>query len=105
MAYYKHTIKMTFRNGKSFVIYANDFMMKKGPDSHYTRIWFHGKPQINIMSGSPNVFEEGEFYMYNLFPVKSNLFELFPDDWDQEDEQFNIIDELYVNSKGIERDE
>jgi hypothetical protein len=101
MAERKMMIKLTFRNGKELILYPNDISFHKSSGSQYNRIWFDGLPQVKIFSGIPNVFYEGEYYLYNGAPIKQNLFDYFPDDWDKEDEQFNVIDVIFVNSKGI----
>ena len=102
---YQFTVRIKFRNGKTLTVYSNDCNLRNDGLTPRARLYFHNEPQINIKSGSPNTFREGEYYLYNGSPVKQNLFELFPGDWDKEDEQFNVIDEIIVNSKGVDVDE
>jgi len=98
---YKYTIRIRFRNEKVMTINSNQLSIQKDPEFNRFRLWFDEKPQLKILSGQPNVFREGEYSLHNCAPVKENLFEYFPDDWDKDDERFNVIDEVIVNTKGI----
>jgi len=103
--FFNYTIHIKFRNGKELVLFKNDLTIQKDNGSYKPRMWFDDKPQILILSGSPNIFNENEYYLYNCSPVKVNLFEEFPEDWDKTDEQFNVIDEVFVNTAGVIRHE
>ena len=102
MTNYKFTIKITFRNGKELVLYSNDVSLRSGTGGDRFALWVDNEPVVRIFMGQPNVFVEGEYTIHNGAPIKSNLFKYFPEDWDQNDEQFNVIDAVYVNSKGVQ---
>jgi len=102
---YQYNIRLTFRNKKILSIDCNILNNIKDGGSSKNRLWIDGKPCVRLKAGSPNMFTPGEFYLYNATPVKANLFEYFPEDWDKTDPQFNIIDVVLINTKGIQKHE
>lgn len=105
MAKYQFMIRITFRNGKILTRYTNQLSIQTDPGYNKFRLWFDGKPQLKILKGQPNIWESGEYTLHHCTPVKENLFDYFPDDWDKDDERFNVVDEVYVSSRGITTDD
>ena len=101
----QYIIKIKFRTGNVMTVYSEDFSYRKPSRTPYFYIYFNGdKQMIKVISGQPDVFIEGETQFHNCEPTQ-NLFDIMPDDFDKTNDAINLIDDVYVYSKGLTQHE
>ncbi len=97
--FYQYHITFEFRNGRRLEIMTNKFGVNKGPNSSSTYIWINDESVASLRSPAP-MTDNNKITLYYEGSPLPKLQNYYPTDWDLENENFQMIDKIIIDSNG-----